>query len=45
MPRLRFAPLLLLFAGPLKFGTDLWFKMTDTPPAWGDKLLLVKVLA
>ncbi len=32
-------------AGPLKFGTDLWFKLTDTPPAWGDKLLQVRVFA
>ncbi len=32
-------------SGPLKFGTDLWFKLTDTPPAWGDKLLQVRVFA
>jgi len=31
--------------GSLKFGTDLWFKLTDTPPAWGDKLLQVRVFA
>lgn len=28
-----------------KFGTDLWFKLTDTPPAWGDKLLQVRIFA
>lgn len=32
-------------AGPLKFGTDLWFKLTETPPAWGDKLLQVRIFA
>ncbi|HEX3314120.1 MAG TPA: hypothetical protein VHR72_04470 [Gemmataceae bacterium] len=28
-----------------RFGTDIWLKLTDTPPAWGDKLLLVDVYA
>ena len=32
-------------AGPDKFGTDLWFKLENTPPAWGDKLLQVRVFA
>src|SRR5262245_32017224 len=27
------------------FGTEIWFKLANTPPAWGDKLLLVKVFA
>jgi hypothetical protein len=27
------------------FGTDIWFKLANTPPAWGDKLLLVKIFA
>ncbi len=31
--------------GPLRFGTDIWLKLADTPPAWADKLLLVKVYA
>ena len=32
-------------AGPEKFGTDLWLKLTDCPPAWGDKLMRVSVSA
>ena len=31
--------------GPLRFGTDIWLKLADTPPAWGDKLLQVSVYA
>jgi hypothetical protein len=31
--------------GPLTFGSDLWLKLSDTPPAWGDKLLQVTVYA
>ncbi|MBO0698598.1 MAG: hypothetical protein J2P46_09400, partial [Zavarzinella sp.] len=32
-------------AGPLRFGTEEWLKLADTPPAWGDKLLQVDVYA
>jgi hypothetical protein len=32
-------------AGPERFGTDVWIKLADTPPAWGDRLLLVNVYA
>ena len=32
-------------AGPLKFGTEAWLKLTDTPSAWGDKLVQVDVYA
>jgi hypothetical protein len=31
--------------GPLGFGSDLWLKLSDTPPEWGDKLLQVSVYA
>ncbi|HJZ60390.1 MAG TPA: hypothetical protein VKE74_35930 [Gemmataceae bacterium] len=31
--------------GPKRFGTDLWFKLANTPDAWGDKLLQVDVFA
>ncbi len=31
--------------GPERFGTDVWLKLTDCPPAWGDKLLQVRVFA
>ena len=31
--------------GPLKFGSEAWLKLTDTPPAWADKLLQVDVYA
>jgi hypothetical protein len=31
--------------GPARFGTDTWFKLTDCPPAWGDKLLQVRLYA
>jgi hypothetical protein len=30
---------------PAQFGSDIWLKLADTPPAWGDKLLEVKVFA
>jgi hypothetical protein len=32
-------------AGPQRFGTDIWLKLTDTPAAWGDKLAQVDVYA
>ncbi len=32
-------------AGPERFGTDLWLKLTNCPPAWGDKFLQVRVFA
>ncbi len=32
-------------AEPARFGTDVWLKLTDTPDAWGDKLLQVRVFA
>lgn len=32
-------------AEPLRFGTDVWLKLTNTPPAWGDRLLQVTVHA
>lgn len=32
-------------AGPSRFGTDIWLKLTDTPAAWADKLLQVSVYA
>jgi hypothetical protein len=28
-----------------QFGTEIWFKLTDTPPEWGDKLLLIRLFA
>ena len=31
--------------GPLRFGTDIWLKLTNTPPAWADKLVQVDVYA
>jgi hypothetical protein len=31
--------------GPTRFGTDVWLKLTDTPPAWGDKFVQVRVFA
>ena len=31
--------------GPLRFGSEAWFKLTDLPPAWGEKLLQVDVYA
>ncbi len=31
--------------GPLKFGTDIWFRLSDIPAAWGDKLLRVQIYA
>ncbi len=31
--------------GPEKFGTELWLKLTDCPPEWADKFLLVRVFA
>ena len=30
-------------AGPQRFGSEIWFKLTDTPPEWGDKLLQVNL--
>lgn len=30
---------------PQRFGTDIWLKLTDCPPAWGEKLLQVRVFA
>ena len=32
-------------AGPQRFGTDLWLKLTDCPPAWGESLLQARVFA
>lgn len=32
-------------SGPLRFGTEAWLKLTNTPVAWGDKLLLVTIYA
>jgi hypothetical protein len=32
-------------SGPLRFGTELWLKLSDTPPAWADKLVQVDVYA
>jgi hypothetical protein len=32
-------------AGPQRFGTEVWFKLTDTPPAWADHLLQVDLYA
>jgi hypothetical protein len=29
----------------LSFGTDVWLKLTQTPPAWGDRLVQVRVYA
>jgi hypothetical protein len=29
----------------LQFGTDIWLKLNETPPEWGDKLLAVRVYA
>lgn len=31
--------------GPERFGTDLWLKLTDCPPAWGDTFLQARVFA
>jgi hypothetical protein len=31
--------------GPLRFGTDIWVKIGNTPDAWGDRLLQVDVHA
>jgi hypothetical protein len=31
--------------GPERFGTDLWLKLTNCPPEWGDKFLQVRVFA
>lgn len=30
---------------PAMFGTDIWFKLNNTPPAWGDRLLQVTLFA
>jgi mono/diheme cytochrome c family protein len=32
-------------AAPLAFGSEIWLKLTNTPPAWGDKLLQVTLYA
>jgi hypothetical protein len=32
-------------AGPARFGTDIWFKLANTPAGWGDKLLQADVYA
>jgi hypothetical protein len=32
-------------AGPERFGTDIWLKLTDCPPEWGDKFLQARVFA
>src|SRR5262249_54094488 len=32
-------------SGPERFGTEVWLKLDQTPPAWGDKLLRVSVYA
>ncbi len=32
-------------AGPARFGTDIWLKVTNCPPAWGDKFLQARVFA
>ena len=31
--------------GRVRFGTDIWLKLSETPPGWGDKLLQVDVYA
>jgi hypothetical protein len=31
--------------GPLRFGSEVWFKLSDTPAEWGDKLLQVMIYA
>ena len=31
--------------GPERFGTDAWFKLSNTPPEWGDRLLQVNLYA
>ena len=31
--------------GPARFGSKHWLKLTDCPPAWADKLLLVRIFA
>jgi hypothetical protein len=30
---------------PRKFSSEIWFKLANTPPAWGDKLLQVEIFA
>lgn len=32
-------------AGPDKFGTELWLKIENCPPGWGDKFLQARVFA
>ena len=32
-------------AGPRQFGTDIWLKLTNTPPAWADRLVQADVYA
>jgi hypothetical protein len=31
--------------GPLRFGSDIWLKLGNTPPEWGDRLVQVEVYA
>ena len=31
--------------GPIPFGSDIWLKLAETPPGWGDRLLQVSVYA
>ena len=31
--------------GPATFGTEIWFKITDTPPEWAERLLQMNVYA
>jgi hypothetical protein len=32
-------------SAPAMFGTEIWFKLTETPPEWGDRLLQVTLFA
>lgn len=31
--------------GPLRFGTDIWLRLAETPPEWADKLVQVNLFA
>lgn len=31
--------------GPLRFGSDIWFKLSDTPPKWANTLVQVNIYA
>lgn len=35
----------MLHAGPDRFGSDIWFKLMDTPADWGDRLLQINLYA